>query len=53
MNKPKTEIVNFNESKAPIAIGLDCETRGRIKADDVFFRYKICKLYQRTKWFIS
>ena len=37
MNIPKTEIINFKDSKASIAIGLECETRGRIKADDVFY----------------
>ena len=35
MNIPKTEQINFENSKAPFAIGLDCTENGRFKAEDV------------------
>ena len=36
MNIPKTEQIRFKDSKAAFAIGLDCETKGRFKAEDIF-----------------
>jgi len=36
MNLPKTEQIKLQDSKAVFAIGLDCDSNGRFKADDVF-----------------
>ena len=36
MNIPQTEQIKFKDSKAAFAIGLDCQTNGRLKAEDVF-----------------
>ena len=36
MNIPKTEQINFKDSKTAFAIGLDCENNGRLKVEDVF-----------------
>ena len=36
MNIPETEAIRFKDSQAAFAIGLDCQTHGRFKAEDVF-----------------
>ena len=36
MNIPETETIKFKDSQAAFAIGLDCDAKGRFKAEDVF-----------------
>ena len=36
MNLPKTEQINLQDSKAVFAIGFECDSNGRFKANDVF-----------------
>ena len=48
MNLPKTEQIRLQDSKAVFAVGLDCDSNGRFKADDVFNLESRHVIYTKT-----